>query len=336
MFSFRLAIGCRNMSGQAKISSFFTQSTNKRVISNGDTVSKTPSTKKRKMDEKGEDTTSVKENIELSPNAQTPPSPPRTPTALSPEQKSKIEQNKLAARIKLAAKTSNGLLVDVGSSWFKALEPEFSKQYFTELSKFVMSERSKNTIYPPANDVFSWTNYCTIDKVKVVILGQDPYHGPKQAHGLCFSVQKGVPPPPSLQNMYKELTEDIPGFSHPGHGTLIGWANQGVLLLNACLTVRAGQANSHKDKGWEKFTDAVISWLNKNKKGLVFMLWGSYAQKKGAHIDKKKHHVLTGVHPSPLSAHRGYFGCKHFSKCNELLKKEGKSIIDWKHLPPQE
>uniref|UniRef100_A0A8W8IXX6 Uracil-DNA glycosylase n=1 Tax=Magallana gigas TaxID=29159 RepID=A0A8W8IXX6_MAGGI len=324
------------MSGQAKISSFFTQSTNKRVISNGDTVSKTPSTKKRKMDEKGEDTTSVKENIELSPNAQTPPSPPRTPTALSPEQKSKIEQNKLAARIKLAAKTSNGLLVDVGSSWFKALEPEFSKQYFTELSKFVMSERSKNTIYPPANDVFSWTNYCTIDKVKVVILGQDPYHGPKQAHGLCFSVQKGVPPPPSLQNMYKELTEDIPGFSHPGHGTLIGWANQGVLLLNACLTVRAGQANSHKDKGWEKFTDAVISWLNKNKKGLVFMLWGSYAQKKGAHIDKKKHHVLTGVHPSPLSAHRGYFGCKHFSKCNELLKKEGKSIIDWKHLPPQE
>lgn len=336
MFSFRLAIGCRNMSGQAKISSFFTQSTNKRVISNGDTVSKTPSPKKRKMDEKGEDTTSVKENIELSPNAQTPPSPPPTPTALSPEQKSKIEQNKLAARIKLAAKTSNGLLVDVGSSWFKALEPEFSKQYFTELSKFVMAERSKNTIYPPAHDVFSWTNYCTIDKVKVVILGQDPYHGPKQAHGLCFSVQKGVPPPPSLQNMYKELTEDIPGFSHPGHGTLIGWANQGVLLLNACLTVRSGQANSHKDKGWEKFTDAVISWLNKNKKGLVFMLWGSYAQKKGAHIDKKKHHVLTGVHPSPLSAHRGYFGCKHFSKCNELLKKEGKSIIDWKHLPPQE
>lgn len=336
MFSFRLAIGCRNMSGQAKISSFFTQSTNKRVISNGDTVSKTPSPKKRKMDEKGEDTTSVKENIELSPNAQTPPSPPPTPTALSPEQKSKIEQNKLAARIKLAAKTSNGLLVDVGSSWFKALEPEFSKQYFTELSKFVMAERSKNTIYPPAHDVFSWTNYCTVDKVKVVILGQDPYHGPKQAHGLCFSVQKGVPPPPSLQNMYKELTEDIPGFSHPGHGTLIGWANQGVLLLNACLTVRAGQANSHKDKGWEKFTDAVISWLNKNKKGLVFMLWGSHAQKKGAHIDKKKHHVLTGVHPSPLSAHRGYFGCKHFSKCNELLKKEGKSIIDWKHLPPQE
>ncbi|XP_061194151.1 uracil-DNA glycosylase-like [Saccostrea echinata] len=322
------------MSGQAKISAFFTQST-KRTINNvnngeiGETMPKTPSPKKLRMDEKGDEISSIKENIEKSPNSNVPSVP------LSPEQKDRIEQNKLAARARLASKTSNGLLVDVGPSWFRALESEFSKEYFTNLSKFVMSERSKHTIYPPVHDVFSWTNYCSIDKVKVVILGQDPYHGPKQAHGLCFSVQKGVPPPPSLQNMYKALTEDIPGFSHPGHGTLIGWANQGVLLLNACLTVRAGQANSHKDQGWEKFTDAVISYLNKNKRGLVFMLWGSYAQKKGAHIDKKKHHVLTGVHPSPLSAHRGFFSCKHFSKCNELLKKEGKSAIDWNHLPPQ-
>nr|XP_022337906.1 uncharacterized protein LOC111133661 [Crassostrea virginica] len=331
LFSPNLNVIHRKMSGQAKISSFFTNST-KRMISNADgdkSAPKTPSPKKQKIDEKGDKSSLLKENIQVSPNT------PLTATSLSPEQKTKIEENKLAARMRLAAKTSNSLLVDVGPSWFKALESEFSKQYFNDLSKFVMSERSKHTIYPPAHDVFSWTNYCSIDKVKVVILGQDPYHGPKQAHGLCFSVQKGVPPPPSLQNMYKELIDDIPGFSHPGHGTLIGWANQGVLLLNACLTVRAGQANSHKDRGWEKFTDAVISWLNKNKKGLVFMLWGSYAQKKGAHIDKKKHHVLTGVHPSPLSAHRGYFGCKHFSKCNELLAKEGKSTIDWSHLPPQ-
>ncbi|KAK3094407.1 hypothetical protein FSP39_001334 [Pinctada imbricata] len=256
-------------------------------------------------------------------------------TPLSPEQKKKIEENRCAALAKLNSKKTDGLLINVGTSWYNALEPEFSKPYFTELSKFVASERSKKTIYPPADQVFSWTNYGDIKEVKVVILGQDPYHGPKQAHGLCFSVQKGVTPPPSLENMYKELTTDIEGFKHPRHGTLIGWAKQGVLLLNACLTVRAHEANSHKDKGWEKLTDAVISWLNKNSIGIVFMLWGAYAQKKGAFIDKKRHHVLKSVHPSPLSAHRGFIGCKHFSQCNELLKKDGRKPIDWNRLPPQ-
>ncbi|XP_042579370.1 uracil-DNA glycosylase-like [Cyprinus carpio] len=173
-----------------------------------------------------------------------------------------------------------------------------------------------------------WNNM----RVKVVILGQDPYHGPNQAHGLCFSVQRPVSPPPSLVNIFKELASDIEGFEHPGHGDLTGWAKQGVLLLNAVLTVRAHQANSHKDKGWETFTDAVIHWLSTNMQGLVFILWGSYAQKKGAAIDKKRHHVLQTVHPSPLSAHRGFFGCKHFSKTNELLKKSGKKPIDWRAL----
>ncbi|PVD30444.1 hypothetical protein C0Q70_09710 [Pomacea canaliculata] len=204
---------------------------------------------------------------------------------------------------------------------------------FSELTKFVEAERKKGTVYPPADQVFTWTTMCNISEVKVVMLGQDPYHGPRQAHGLCFSVQKGITPPPSLENMFKELLQDIEGFQHPGHGTLTGWAKQGVLLLNACLTVRAHQANSHQGKGWEQFTDAVISWLNKNSSGIVFMLWGSYAQKKGSCIDKKKHHVLTAVHPSPLSAHRGFFGCKHFSQCNKLLQKSGKTPIDWNKLP---
>ncbi|XP_059405738.1 uracil-DNA glycosylase-like isoform X4 [Carassius carassius] len=204
---------------------------------------------------------------------------------------------------------------------------------------FVAEERQKHTIYPPENEVFTWTQTCDIKDVKVVILGQDPYHGPNQAHGLCFSVQRPVPPPPrycpaviNLVNIFKELASDIEGFEQPGHGDLTGWAKQGVLLLNAVLTVRAHQANSHKDKGWETFTDAVIHWLSTNMQGLVFILWGSYAQKKGAAIDKKRHNVLQTVHPSPLSAHRGFFGCKHFSKTNELLKKSGKKPIDWKAL----
>ncbi|NXC19430.1 UNG glycosylase, partial [Corythaeola cristata] len=168
--------------------------------------------------------------------------------------------------------------------------------------------------------------------VKVVILGQDPYHGPNQAHGLCFSVQKPVPPPPSLENIYKELSTDIEDFTHPGHGDLTGWAKQGVLLLNAVLTVRAHQATSHKERGWEQFTDVVVSWLNKNLHGVVFMLWGAYAQKKGSSIDRKRHHVLQTVHPSPFSVNRGFFGCRHFSKTNELLKKSGKKPIDWRAL----
>ena len=225
------------------------------------------------------------------------------------------------------------LLTNVEESWNEVLKDEFTKPYFIQLSKFVNAERQKGTVYPPEDQVFSWTTFCKVDDVKVVILGQDPYHGPNQAHGLCFSVQKGVPPPPSLVNIYKELEKDIDGFKHPGHGTLIGWSKQGVLLLNACMTVEEHKANSHKDRGWEKFTDSVISWLNKNRSGIVFMLWGNYAQKKGAYIDKKKHHILEAVHPSPLSAHRGFLGCKHFSQCNKLLEKDEKTAIDWTSLP---
>ncbi|XP_023664027.1 uracil-DNA glycosylase-like isoform X2 [Paramormyrops kingsleyae] len=197
---------------------------------------------------------------------------------------------------------------------------------------FVAEERRRYTIYPPPNQVFSWTQMCTIHEVKVVILGQDPYHGPGQAHGLCFSVQRPVPPPPSLENMYKELSTDIEGFQHPGHGDLTGWAKQGVLLLNAVLTVRAHQANSHRDQGWETFTDAVVQWLNTHLSGLVFMLWGAYAQRKGDVIDRKRHHVLQTAHPSPLSAHRGFLGCRHFSKTNQLLQRSGKKPIDWTAL----
>ncbi|XP_068710172.1 uracil-DNA glycosylase-like isoform X2 [Montipora foliosa] len=170
-------------------------------------------------------------------------------------------------------------------------------------------------------------------QIKVVIIGQDPYHGPRQAHGLCFSVPPGVGIPPSLVNIYKELENDIDGFQAPKHGYLTGWAKQGVLLLNACLTVVASKANSHKDKGWEQFTDAVIRWINSNLTGVVFLLWGAYAQKKGSFIDKKKHCVLKAVHPSPLSAHRGFLGCKHFSQANQYLKKVGKKAIDWRSLP---
>ncbi|CAK8672585.1 unnamed protein product [Clavelina lepadiformis] len=217
-------------------------------------------------------------------------------------------------------------------SWKAALQTELQKSYYKELCNFVAKERASYTVYPPEDQVFTWTQHCDIHNVKVVILGQDPYHGPNQAHGLCFSVQKSVPPPPSLLNIYKELEKDISGFKRPEHGDLSGWANQGVLLLNAVLTVRASQANSHKDKGWEKFTDAVISWLNCNLRGVVFILWGAYAQKKGSKINAKKHHVLKGVHPSPLSAHRGFFGCQHFSKANDYLIKEGKSPINWSAL----
>uniref|UniRef100_A0A9J7YIB6 Uracil-DNA glycosylase n=1 Tax=Cyprinus carpio carpio TaxID=630221 RepID=A0A9J7YIB6_CYPCA len=249
---------------------------------------------------------------------------------LSPEQLQRISRNKAAALERLAG--NQALPSGCGESWRAALGAELGKPYFRSLMSFVAEERKKHTIYPPPDEVFTWTQACDIKDVKVVILGQDPYHGPNQAHGLCFSVQRPVPPPPSLVNIFKELASDIEGFEHPGHGDLSGWAKQGVLLLNAVLTVRAQQANSHKDRGWETFTDAVIHWLSTNMQALVFILWGSYAQKKGAAIDKERHHVLQAVHPSPLSAHRGFFGCKHFSKTNELLRKSGKKPIDWKAL----
>uniref|UniRef100_A0A8B9T4S1 Uracil-DNA glycosylase n=1 Tax=Anas platyrhynchos TaxID=8839 RepID=A0A8B9T4S1_ANAPL len=248
---------------------------------------------------------------------------------LSPEQLERIRRNKEAALQRLA---DRNVPPGFGESWRRQLAKEFSKPYFMELMAFVAEERKRHTVYPPPEQVFTWTQMCDIRDVKVVILGQDPYHGPNQAHGLCFSVQKPVPPPPSLENIYKELSNDIEDFTHPGHGDLTGWAKQGVLLLNAVLTVRAHQATSHKEKGWEQFTDVVVSWLNKNLDGVVFMLWGAYAQKKGSSIDRKRHHVLQTVHPSPLSVNRGFFGCRHFSKTNELLKKSGKKPIDWRAL----
>ncbi|KAF1599229.1 Uracil-DNA glycosylase, partial [Eudyptes chrysolophus] len=248
---------------------------------------------------------------------------------LSPEQLERIRKNKEAALQRLAERN---VPPGFGESWRRQLAGEFSKPYFVELMAFVAEERKRYTVYPPPDQVFTWTQMCDISDVKVVILGQDPYHGPNQAHGLCFSVQKPVPPPPSLENIYRELSTDIEDFAHPGHGDLTGWAKQGVLLLNAVLTVRAHQATSHKERGWEQFTDVVVSWLNKNLHGVVFMLWGAYAQKKGSSIDRKRHHVLQTVHPSPLSVNRGFFGCRHFSKTNELLKKSGKKPIDWRAL----
>lgn len=263
----------------------------------------------------------------------TPSNTKRLAVNLSPEQRARIEANREEAQKKLLANKSPQFF---GPSWKKALAAEFTKEYFQKVMNFVKEERSRKTVYPAEKDVFSWTLQCDIHEVKVVIIGQDPYHGPRQAHGLCFSVPPRVGIPPSLVNIYKELQNDIEGFEPPKHGYLLGWAKQGVLLLNACLTVVASQANSHKDKGWEKFTDAVIRWINTNLSGVVFLLWGSYAQKKGSFIDKKKHHVLKAVHPSPLSAHRGFLGCKHFSQANAYLKKSGKKPVNWCNLPSDE
>jgi len=327
---------------QTKISSFFSPNAQKRAKTNN--PCDLPEAKKQKLgkenEEGAQEETLSQETEEALPPCEEPVPPDQEALPpcrpLSPEDKGKIEKNKMNAKLKLLSTKTHGLVTNFGPSWLPALEAEFSKDYFLKLSQFVASERTAKTVFPPASDVFSWTRMCPIERVKVVILGQDPYHGPGQAHGLCFSVQKGVPPPPSLINMYKELEMDIPGFQRPSHGYLGGWAEQGVLLLNACLTVRKAEANSHKDKGWETFTDAVIETLSKTRpRGLVFILWGSYAQKKGNVIDRKRpgHYVLSGVHPSPLSAHRGFMGCKHFSKANELLVKEGLDPVDWKHLP---
>ncbi|MCC7803358.1 uracil-DNA glycosylase, partial [Escherichia coli] len=201
----------------------------------------------------------------------------------------------------------------------------------------VASERQSGvTIYPPQKDVFNAFRFTELGDVKVVILGQDPYHGPGQAHGLAFSVRPGIATPPSLLNMYKELENTIPGFTRPNHGYLESWARQGVLLLNTVLTVRAGQAHSHASLGWETFTDKVISLINQHREGVVFLLWGSHAQKKGAIIDKQRHHVLKAPHPSPLSAHRGFFGCNHFVLANQWLEQRGETPIDWMPVLPAE
>ena len=218
--------------------------------------------------------------------------------------------------------------VNIEDSWKRRLQPEFDKPYFYNLTNFVKEEYSKHTIYPPGKFIFHAFNTCPFDKVKVVIIGQDPYHEPGQYYGLCFSVLDGVPFPPSLLNIFNEIENDL-GKPMPESGRLERWADQGVLLINAILTVRAHQAGSHRGKGWEEFTDAVIKILNDEKENIVFMLWGSYAQRKGAFIDRNRHCVLTAAHPSPLSADRGFFGCKHFSKANQYFKSKGISEIEW-------
>ncbi|MGG2079517.1 uracil-DNA glycosylase [Lelliottia nimipressuralis] len=222
-------------------------------------------------------------------------------------------------------------------TWHDVLADEKQQPYFVNTLSTVAQERqSGQTIYPPQKDVFNAFRYTELNDVKVVILGQDPYHGPRQAHGLAFSVRPGIATPPSLLNMYKELEGSMPGFSRPAHGYLESWARQGVLLLNTVLTVRAGQAHSHASLGWETFTDKVISLINEHCEGVVFLLWGAHAQKKGAIIDAQRHHVLKAPHPSPLSAHRGFFGCNHFVLTNEWLKKRNEAPIDWMPVLPAE
>ena len=218
--------------------------------------------------------------------------------------------------------------VKIEKSWQEVLQPEFDKPYFENLVGFVKQEYASRTIFPPAGQIFSAFNTCPFNDVKVVILGQDPYHGPGQAHGLCFSVNDGIPFPPSLQNIFKEITSDL-GIPAPKTGNLTRWAEQGVLLLNATLTVRASQAGSHQGKGWEEFTDAVIKTISEKAENVVFILWGSYAIKKKALINASKHCILTAPHPSPLSSYRGFFGCKHFSKTNTYLTSKGKTPIEW-------
>ena len=216
----------------------------------------------------------------------------------------------------------------IEESWKKVLWDEFQQPYFAELKQFLIEEKQKYTVYPPGPLIFNAFNKTPFDKVKVVIIGQDPYHEPGQAHGLCFSVQDGVPHPKSLINIFKELHDDV-GFVVPKNGNLEKWTAQGVFLLNATLTVRAHLAGSHQNHGWERFTDAAISKLSEQREGLVFLLWGNYAKQKEAIIDTSKHHILSTVHPSPLSASRGFFGCKHFSQTNAILRAEGKTEIDW-------
>ncbi|MBT0720230.1 uracil-DNA glycosylase [Rosenbergiella collisarenosi] len=216
-------------------------------------------------------------------------------------------------------------------TWHDVLGDEKQKSYFTQTLGHVQQERSEGTIiYPPAADVFSAFKLTDFANIRVVILGQDPYHGPNQAHGLAFSVQPGIAPPPSLVNIYKELVTDIPNFTRPKSGYLASWAEQGVLLLNTVLTVRAGQAHSHAGLGWETFTSHVISMINQHHEGVVFLLWGAHAQKKGQIIDSQRHHILKAPHPSPLSAHRGFLGCQHFSQTNAILTSQGLPEIDWK------
>ena len=220
--------------------------------------------------------------------------------------------------------------VKIEASWKEILHDEFDKPYFQHIPGHLKTEKSQGkTIYPPGGVIFNAFNITPFDNIKIVIIGQDPYHGPGQAHGLCFSVQNGVPPPPSLVNIFKELKEDI-GMAIPSHGNLTRWAEQGVFLLNASLTVRAGEPMSHAKIGWAQFTDTVIKTISDKKNHVVFMLWGKFAQDKKILIDEKKHLILKAAHPSPLSAHNGFFGCKHFSKANQYLMSKGMDPVDWR------
>ena len=219
-------------------------------------------------------------------------------------------------------------MVSIGNDWDEILKDEWEKPYYKKLRTFLKEEYSKFTVYPNMYDLFNALRYTSFENTKVVIIGQDPYHEPNQAHGLCFSVKKGVEPPPSLKNIYKELNSDV-GFNIPNHGELTSWAKQGVLLLNTVLTVRRGQANSHKGMGWEIFTDRIIEELNKKSTPVVFLLWGANARKKAEKIDNPIHKKLITVHPSPLSAYGGFFGCRHFSKTNEILVGNGLQPINW-------
>lgn len=216
----------------------------------------------------------------------------------------------------------------IDQSWLTELKTDFESNYFKELKLFLLEEKKKQTIYPKGEDIFNAYNLTPFNLVKVVIIGQDPYHGENQAHGLCFSVKKGVKPPPSLKNIYKELKTDV-GFNEPNHGELTQWAKQGVFLLNATLTVRKSQPGSHQKKGWETFTNETIKAISNKKKGVVFLLWGRFAQEKENLIDAKKHHILKAAHPSPFSAYNGFFGCKHFSKTNSLLQSQNLTPINW-------
>ncbi len=224
------------------------------------------------------------------------------------------------------------MAVKIDYSWYEVLKPQFEAPYFAQLKEFLVAERSQYTCYPRGGDIFAAFDRTPFDKVRVVILGQDPYHEPNQAMGLCFSVPNGVQVPPSLVNIIKEINDDL-GTSIPTNkGDLRGWAEQGVLLLNATLTVRAHQAGSHQHHGWEEFTDAAISAINERRRGVVFLLWGSYAAAKRKLIDPVHHYVLTAPHPSPLSAYRGFFGCHHFSRTNDILRKQGLQPIDWTRI----
>ncbi|MFC1578814.1 uracil-DNA glycosylase [Pseudomonadota bacterium] len=224
--------------------------------------------------------------------------------------------------------------VQLEPSWLAQLEPEFALPYMAQLRSFLRAEKQAGKrIFPPGDEIFEAFAHTPLDRVKVVILGQDPYHGEGQAHGLCFSVRPGVKVPPSLQNIYREIHDEL-GHPIPRHGNLTAWADQGVLLLNSVLSVECGQAASHQGRGWETFTDRVIDVVNRECESVVFMLWGSYAQRKGALIDRQRHCVLSAPHPSPLSAHRGFFGCGHFAAANEYLQAQGREPIDWS-LPEQ-